>query len=129
MIHFDEKYFQKITLDSDQLKQYFGAAKRDLHIAKTDIIPEVIFKFSYDALIKLGIALIARQGYKVRSIPGHHIKIIETMGEILENEYVAVVGNKMRQDRNHDFYDGGALVGEKEIMEYLRFIEGLFGEI
>jgi len=109
-----------------QIKRCFKVAKRDLDIAKDSDVPEVIFKFSYDALIKLGIALIADQGYKVRSAVGHHVKILEKMSQILQNKDVAIVGNKMREDRNFDFYNGGILISQKDSQEYLKFVGKIF---
>lgn len=77
-----------ISLVLNQIRQHFKAAIRDLKIAKQSDMAEVVFKFSYDALIKLGIALITRQGYKVRSVVGHHVKILEKMSQILKNSTI-----------------------------------------
>ena len=78
-------------------------------------------KFAYDALIKVGIALIAKQGYKVRSQPGHHVKIIEKLSEILKDEDIDIMGNTMRQSRNKDFYDGGTIITETQARQYVDF--------
>jgi len=32
----------------------------------------------------------------------------------------------MRQDRNHDLYDGEMTISKKQTTEYLKFIDGLF---
>jgi hypothetical protein len=74
----------------------------------------------------LGIALIAKRGYKIRSKTGHHVKILEKLSQILKEEGVLVLGNKMRQERNANLYDGGILVGEKDSFEYLEFVKGIF---
>jgi hypothetical protein len=102
------------------------SARHDLKIAESADIPDVIFKFSYDALIKLGIALIAEKGYKVRSKAGHHIKILEKLSQLLKDEDVLVLGNKMRQERNINLYDGGFFVGEKDSLEYFEFVKSMF---
>lgn len=39
---------------------------------------------------------------------------------------VSVLGNKMRQERNFNLYDGGFFVGEKDSREYLDFVKGVF---
>lgn len=109
-----------------QLAQYWRSAANDLQIAQHSNVPEVMFKFSYDAFIKLGITMIARQGYKVRSVVGHHVKIIEKFSQLLRNEDIAVFGNKMRRMRNIDFYDGGALITELDGREFLAFVKGIF---
>jgi hypothetical protein len=125
MINFESQFFQKINFTPAQLRQYFVSAERDYAIAVEDAIPEVKFKFIYDALIKVGIALIAKQGYKVRSQPGHHVKIIEKLSELLENEDASIMGNYMRQSRNRDFYDGGTVVTETEAEQYINFVAGI----
>lgn len=129
MINFDDKYFQKINFTKEQINYYFSSAKRDLEIAKESKRAEVVFKFSYDALIKLGIALIAEKGRKVRSAQGHHIKILEKMSKILKNEEIEILGNKIRQDRNHDLYDGEMTISEKQTKEYLKFVAELFHKL
>jgi len=126
MTNFESKYFQKLTFEKEQVEQLLKSALHDLKIAEKTDISDVIFKFSYDALIKLGIALIARKGFKVRSSPGHHVKILEKLSLLLKNEDLLVLGNKMRQERNLNLYDGGITVGEKESREYLSFIKSIF---
>ncbi len=106
MTSFESQFFQKVKFTPEQIKSYFTSAERDYAIAMEDKIPEVKFKFVYDAFIKIGIAVIAREGYKVRSQPGHHVKIIAKLSEIFGDENVDILGNVMRQRRNKDFYDG-----------------------
>ena len=126
MIDFESQYFQKITFQEEQTDRFLLSARHDLRIAEESDIPDVVFKFSYDALIKLGIMLIAKKGYKVRSAAGHHIKILEKLSQLLKDEDIVVLGNKMRQERNVNLYDGGIFVGEKDSIEYLKFIKGAF---
>ena len=122
MTNFETQFFQKMDFTPEQLQQYFVSAERDYGIAAQDDIPEVQFKFAYDALIKTGIALIANEGYKVRSQPGHHVKIIDKLSEILADEDIDIMGNTMRQARNKDFYDGGTLITETEAKQYVEFV-------
>ena len=126
MSPFDGEHFQKFTFAPTQLGQFQQAAARDLHIAQDSSVPEVVFKFAYDTLIKCGITLIAREGYRVRSAPGHHAKLIDHLAELLNNQDIAVFGHKMRTMRNLDFYDGGILISEKDAQEYLKFVRRVF---
>ena len=126
MINFESQYFQKLAFKEEQIEQFLKSALHDLEIAETSDIPDVIFKFSYDALIKLGIALIAKKGHKVRSATGHHAKLLEKLSQLLNNEDILVLGNKMRQERNTNLYDGGFFVGEKDSLEYLNFVKDIF---
>ncbi|MEI8349002.1 MAG: hypothetical protein WCI77_02515 [Candidatus Omnitrophota bacterium] len=126
MINFESQYFQKLAFKKEQIDQFVRSALHDLKIAQNSDIVDVIFKFSYDALIKLGIALIAKKGYKIRSTIGHHVKILEKLSQILGEEDVLVLGNKMRQERNVNLYDGGFFIGEKDSREYLDFVKKVF---
>ena len=126
MINFESQYFQKLVFKEEQIEQFLKSALHDLKIAETSDIPDVIFKFSYDALVKLGIALIAKKGYKIRSTTGHHVKILDKLSQILREENILVLGNKMRQERNFNLYDGRFFVGEKDSREYLDFVKSVF---
>ncbi|MBU4485211.1 hypothetical protein KKA47_07325 [bacterium] len=75
MTVFETRYFQKINFDEDQVRIYLNNCLKDIKIAEESLHNEVRFNYSYRALIKAGIALIAKiGGVKVRGIPGHHIK-------------------------------------------------------
>ena len=125
-MYFENESFQKFNFKKEQIKKYFGSARRDILIAQKSTIPEVIFKFSYDALIKIGITLIAKKGFKIRSRAGHHIKILEKLSKLLNDEDIEILSNKMREERNLDLYGGGRLISKKESQEYLTFIKKVF---
>ena len=129
MINFESQYFQKLAFKEEQIEQFLKSALHDLKIAEESDIPDVVFKFSYDALIKLGIVLIAKKGYKVRSTTGHHVKILEKLSQLLKDEDILVLGNKMRQERNVNLYEGGFFVGEKDSFEYLKFVKSAFKKV
>lgn len=120
---FDDKYFNNFNFSKDQIKKNFNNALKDLKIAKEDKIAEVKFNYTYTALIKTGIALASFYGKKIKSAPGHHVKIIETIAHALRDDSVNDIGNVMRSKRNTDFYGGGIDITEKESKEYLEFVE------
>lgn len=124
MIRFSAKYFKKIQMSNDEVVQFYGNAMRDLSIAKNDQYPEVRFTYSYQALVKAGITLIAHVGQvKVKSVPGHHVKLLEKLSEILVDADILSLGNAIRMKRNTDLYGGGELISEKEADDYCRFVE------
>lgn len=130
MTTFESKHFTKFKFTPEQINRHFNNALRDFKIASEDSHMEVKFNYCYNALIKSGIALIAAKGgMKVRSVAGHHVKIIEKMAEILEDETVLVIGNAMRTKRNEDFYGGGIFVSEKESAEYLEYVKGIMDKV
>ncbi len=130
MITFEPKHFAKFKFTPEQIGRYLSNAKRDLKIASEDEHLEVKFNYCYSAFIKAGITLIAAKGgVKVRSVVGHHIKIIQKMSEILNDEMVMAIGNAMRSKRNEDFYGGGIFISEKESSEYLEYVRGVLRKV
>lgn len=130
MTAFESKYFARFKFTPERIGRYLNNAKRDFKIAAEDKHLEVKFNYCYNTLIKAGIALIAAKGgVKVRSIAGHHIKIIEKLSEILEDDVVMAVGNAMRTKRNEDFYGGGIFISEKEASEYLKYVKDILKKV
>lgn len=121
-----DKFFTDFAFTPEQVSKNLQNAKRDLGIARQDTILDVKFTYAYTALIKSGIALLSHHKLKVRSIPGHHIKLIEKLTEILGDQAISDLGNAMRQKRNVDLYAGGTDITAKECAEYLDFVEGVF---
>lgn len=97
MIKFDTRFFQKRKFEPEIIKRYFNSALKDFRIAFKNKQPEVIFDFSYKALIKISITLIAFYGYKSKSRMGHHVKIIEKSSQILKDKNIKIIGDKMRK--------------------------------
>jgi len=125
---FESKFFEKRKFEEKTVKRYFDGAARDFEIARANKDAEVIFRFSYDSLVKTGIALIASQGYRVKSRPGHHIKILEKLSQILDDKDIEIMGEAMRKKRNLDLYDGGIIISEKLAKEYLEFVKKAISE-
>ena len=123
---FGQEHFEKFTFTREQIKKYFDSAKESLKIAESTGIPEVIFKFSYDAL---GLTLIAFKGYRIKSRDGHHMKILQSLSVVLNDSDIEAIGNKMRRQRNMDLYDGGIMITEKQSKEYRQFVKEVMAKI
>lgn len=128
-MRFDKNYFIKQEFSQNELNKYKKAAERDLSIAHKDKEIEVIFHFSYMALLKIGIYTIAKEGYRVKSRPGHHVQIIEVLSGILKSKDIAIIGDKMRRDRNLDLYSASALITRTDVEIYYKFVLDLFQTI
>ena len=122
---FDKTFFAKQEFTAKALSDLAASAARELEIAASSPVPEVKFHFAYMALLKIGIYRIAREGYRVKSAPGHHKMVIEALSGLLGDKEVAVVGDKMRRDRNLDLYEAGAAFSSTETEEYLKFIANI----
>ena len=130
MTQFESDFFRKVKLTKSQIGGYLKNAYRDLTIAGRDSFVEVRFTYAYQALIKGGIALIATVGHvKVRAVPGHHIKILESVSEILRDPDIFTLGNAMRMKRNEGLYGDAGRVTETEAAEYLIFVKSVLGKI
>lgn len=125
-MNFESEFFEKFNFTEKQISNYFNSAEKNLQIAENVKIPEVIFKFSYDSLIKIGITVISRNGFKIKNKLGHHIKILEALGTILKDEDVEIIGNLMRKQRNLDLYGEGTIITHKQSLEHLEFIRRIF---
>ena len=124
-MNFEKKFFVQQKFNQAELDNRKQSIKRNLGLARGKKEPEIVFHFSYMALIKTGIYHIAKAGYRVKRTPGHHIKIIEALSKILKIKDIMVVGDKMRKDRNIDLYCGGVLIGSREAKEYFDFVENI----
>ena len=125
MTAFSSEHFKKTSFSKEQISGYLAKALRDLEIAEKNAIPEVRFTFAYQALVKAGIVCLAHEGYKVRTTPGHHIKLIEKLSELLKDVDVFTFGNTMRMKRNDDLYGDGGIVSAKDADEYLEFVRSV----
>lgn len=90
---------------------------------------DVKFNYAYTALIKTGIALLSHYKVRVKSAPGHHVKIIEAMAEALKDDEIVALGNAMRSKRNAGMYSGGTEIAEKECHDYIRFVDKIIGRV
>lgn len=116
MKKFEPDFFKKYSFTKEEIGLFLANSKRDLDIAKKSAVPEVIFRFGYDSMIKAGITLIAFNGFKVKSVPGHHFMIIRKLSELLGEKYAPIFDfcNEMRRKRNIDLYAGGAIISSQE---------------
>ena len=120
-----ESCFVNFVFTPEQVLKNLQNARRDLDISRRDAFLEVKFSYAYNALLKAGIALLSGNNLKVRSVPGHHARIIEKLAELLGDTAVEDLGNVMRTRRNADLYAGGTDVTEKDCGEYLVFVESV----
>ena len=129
MIRFETEYFQKFSYTENQIKQYFKNAKKDLDAAKKLTDPDIMYRICYDAIIKLGIATLAKHRYKIRSIPGHHVKILEKLDEIGKLKEEINFLQYVRRKRNIDLYDGGVTFTKTESTNLLKITEKVFQQL
>jgi len=126
---FEDKYFAQFRFSGEQIEKNPNNAIKDLEIAKTVNILDVKFNYAYVALIKAGIALLSFHRVRIKSVPGHQVKIIEKTAQVLGDGSIEALGNVMRQKRNLDFYAGGIEVTEKECRDYVAFVDNALKKV
>jgi len=126
---FEDKYFAQFRFSGEQIEKNLNNAIKDLEIAKTVNILDVKFNYAYVALIKAGIALLSFHRVRIKSVPGHQVKIIEKTAQVLGDGSIEALGNVMRQKRNLDFYAGGIEVTEKECRDYISFVDNVLKKV
>lgn len=114
--------FEKFNFSKKQIARYYQAAVKDFKIADNAKVPEVIFRFCYDCLLKLAIAVCAAKGLKVKSRAGHHVELINKLSTYFTDPEIEILANEMRSKRNWDLYGGGVLITEKEAKSYLDWV-------
>jgi len=120
--------FERFKFTDSQVANYRKSAERDLEIARNSDIPEVAFRFSYDALLKLATAVSAKNSLRVKARQCYHIELIKKLAELIGDSEIEVLGNQMRAKRNWDLYGGGALISQKEAKEYSEWVARVFAD-
>jgi hypothetical protein len=118
--------FERFKFSKKQIDKYYNSAKRDFKIACNSHVPEVTFRFCYDALVKLAIVVCAKQGLRVKARRGHRIELIKKLSKYLNDPEIELLANEMRVKRNKDLYGGGTLISMKEAKNYIQWIRQVF---
>ena len=118
--------FEAFKFSQKQVDRHYQTALKDLKIAGGSDVPEIIFQFCFNSLIKLAITICADNGLRIKARKGHHIELIQKLAEYLNDKEIEVLANEMRGKRNRDLYDGGMLITHKEAGEYLKWTKNIF---
>lgn len=83
---------------------------------------ETAYQMFYEAMLKASLALMLSYGFRPRSLPGHHVNIIEFSTKKLGNHYAYIMNtfNKMRRKRNQVIYEADVEITEKEANNALK---------
>lgn len=87
--------FEKFEFSPKQVDKYYQAALKDIKIAGGSDVPEVIFQFCYNSLIKLATTICADNGLRVKARKGHHIELIQKLAEYLKDKEIEVLANEI----------------------------------
>lgn len=118
--------FEKFRFSRKQIERYHKSARRDLKIAAEADVSEVRFRFCYDALLKLAMAVCAENSLRVKSRRGHHVELIKKLAFFLKDPEIEIFADEMRSKRNWNLYRGGIAISQKEAKEYLNWTKKVF---
>lgn len=118
--------FKNFEFSENQIKKYLIAAQKDYKIAISNSNDDVKFRFSYDALLKLAIAVCAQENLRVEARAGHHKELIDKLSNILKMSDIKKIGNEMRKKRNFDLYSGGPSFSSKEAKDFSDWVGDVF---
>jgi len=118
--------FEKFSFTEKQINRHYKSCLRDFSIASKSEIPEVAFRFCYDAIIKLSITICAKNNLRVKARAGHHVELIEKLSEFLKDREIVIIANEMRIKRNKDLYGEGVLMSNIDAKDYVRWAKGVF---
>lgn len=117
--------FEELNFSFDQINKYYQSAAKDLRLAASAGAPELAFYACYNVIVKIAMAVCAKNNLRVKSKAGHHTELISKLSEYLNDPEIEDIANKMRIKRNRDLYDGGTTTSEKEASVYILFCKKL----
>ena len=118
---------EKITPDAAAIGRLLSAARRNIADARVqEISAENRFDAAYKAIMQLANAALQANGYRtLTSKPGHHMTMIQTLGQTLGvNKQTVIVLDALRKQRNVADYSGD-VVPMSAVQECLTHAEAL----
>ena len=122
---------EKITPDAAAIGRLLSAARRNIADARVqEISTENRFDAAYKAIMQLANAALQANGYRtLTSKPGHHMTMIQTLGQTLGvDQQTVIVLDALRKQRNVSDYSGD-VVPISAVQECLTHAEALLETI
>ena len=128
MMSRSDPFFRKHEYSEQQRVQMWKNIEHDLAICINDGYSAVRFTYSYTVLIKLCIVVLSYYGLRVRSVPGHHIALLQKCADVMNDQEIVTMGELMRVKRNKDLYDCRIEVSDSEVDAFVSFVNILHGK-
>ena len=120
-------------VDFAQVGRFLAGAEKKLIAAKKTIgiDEEASYQLAYEAMLKASLGLMLSHGTRPRSLPGHHVVIIEFAGKHLgrESEGLVALFDRMRRKRNQALYDASGFISRQEAEQALETAAKYLGMI
>jgi len=123
--------------DFDQILKFLAGAEKKLGAAKKILAldEEAAYQLAYEAMLKGSLGYMLSFGVRPRSLPGHHITIIDFAEKQLGKEFKSLMAmfNRMRRKRHDTIYDVNAFISKQEAEQALetaaKYLAIIRGEI
>ena len=112
------KRFKTQDISFSNIVKFFNSAVKKFSKAKRvlSLDEETAYQMFYEAMLKASLALMLSYGIRPRSLPGHHVNIIEFNAKKLGPQYDQIMNtfDKMRRKRNRVIYEADMEITESE---------------
>jgi uncharacterized protein (UPF0332 family) len=119
--------------DFAQISRFLAGAQKKLTAAKRtlEIDEEASYQLAYEAMLKGSLGFMLSFGVRPRSLPGHHVTIIEFAEKHLGREFRSLIAmfDRMRRKRHQAIYDVRGFISKQEAEQALQTAEKYLGII
>ncbi len=113
--------------DFAQIGRFLAGASKKLTAAKRilEIDEEASYQLAYEAMLKASLGFMLSFGVRPRSLPGHHMTIIDFADEHLGREFKSLISmfDRMRRKRHQAIYDVRGFISKQEAEQALETAE------
>ena len=121
------KKLKSQQVDFDQVRRFLAGAGKKLTAARKtlEIDEEASYQLAYEAMLKASLGFMLSFGVRPRSLPGHHVTIIEFAGKRLgkSSQKLIAVFDRMRRKRHQALYDVTGFISTQEAKNALEIAE------
>lgn len=127
------KQFRPQKVDWAQIDRFLASADKKLISARKILAfdDEAGLEQAYEAMLKASLALMLSHGLRPRSLPGHHVAIIEFVRSHIEAKHSALLTlfDRLRRQRNQALYDDTGFVSHRDAEQGLEAAREYLGVI
>jgi uncharacterized protein (UPF0332 family) len=109
--------------DFDQIERFLASATKKLEAARKTlpIDHETSYQLAYEAMLKASLGFMLSHSVRPRSLPGHHVAIIEFAEQHLGRELKGLIArfDRMRRKRHQSIYDVDGFISKLEAEQAL----------
>lgn len=110
-------------IDFDQIGRFLASATKKLAAARKTLVidEEASYQLAYEAMLKASLGFMLRFGVRPRSLPGHHVTIIEFAQRHLGKELQSLIAmfDRMWRKRPRAIYDVNRFISKLEAQQAL----------